>query len=65
MPFLLASLQRSGALPKFLLRLGGIFDKTLRGVVSMVDVEIKYDTSKSKTVLGLQYTDGRQSFIDM
>jgi hypothetical protein len=31
----------------------------------MVDVEIKYDTSKSKTVLGLQYTDSRQSFIDM
>jgi hypothetical protein len=57
--------QCSGALPKFVLQIAGIFDKSARGLVSLVDVDIKYDCSKSKTVLGLQYTDGRLSFIDM
>ncbi|KAG5175973.1 hypothetical protein JKP88DRAFT_203281 [Tribonema minus] len=52
-------------LPKLLLRIAGLFDKSVRGLVSQVDKQVFLDNSKSRTVLGLEYRSVAQSFPDM
>ena len=55
----------SKAPPKFLLSIASWFDNTIKLTMDRWGITYKIDNEPSKQVLGIQYTDCRQSILEM
>ena len=51
--------------PKFLLRVVGLWDAAAAAVVSSIGKQIKYDNTRAREMLGMTFIPSQKSVIDM